>query len=68
MRAPQDFEVIAKVSPSIQPGQAVIYHAWEPFQFKGRRSHQVLTPSPVNPIQMAGGLLSFAAIHDLRAA
>jgi nitrate reductase alpha subunit len=50
-----DFEVIAKVSPSIQPGQAVIYHAWEPFQFKGRRSHQVLMPSPINPIQMAGG-------------
>jgi nitrate reductase alpha subunit len=50
-----DFEVIAKISPSIRPGQAVIYHAWEPFQFKGRRSHQVLTPSPINPIQMAGG-------------
>jgi anaerobic selenocysteine-containing dehydrogenase len=50
-----DFEVIAKIAPSIRPGQAIIYHAWEPFQFKDRRSHQVLTPSPLNPIQMAGG-------------
>jgi hypothetical protein len=32
-----------------------ILRTHKPFQFKGRRSHQVLTPSPLNPIQMAGG-------------
>jgi hypothetical protein len=44
-----------KISASIHPGQVIVYHAWEPFQFKGHRSHQVVTPTPFNPIQMAGG-------------
>ncbi len=49
------FQMLAKVSPSIRPGQVVAYHAWEPFQFKGQSSYQVATASPFNPIQMAGG-------------
>ncbi len=49
------FEVQAKVSPALRPGQVIVYHAWEPFQFAGRRSHQVAIPSPINPIQLAGG-------------
>ncbi len=48
-------ELVAKVTPSMRHGQVVIYHAWEPFQFAGRKSHQSLTASPFNPIQMAGG-------------
>ncbi len=27
------FEVQAKVSPTVRPGQVVMYHGWEPFQF-----------------------------------
>jgi DMSO reductase family type II enzyme molybdopterin subunit len=50
-----EFEIQAKVSPSIKPGQVVVYHGWEPFQFKGQKSHQVLIPSPMNPVQLAGG-------------
>lgn len=49
------FFVQAKVSSSTRPGQVIVYHAWEPFQFEGHRSQQVLTPSPINPIQLAGG-------------
>jgi nitrate reductase alpha subunit len=49
------FELVAKVAASVRPGQVVVYHAWEPFQFAGHKSHQSLTPSPFNPIQMAGG-------------
>ncbi len=48
-------ELQATVSPAVKPGQVVVYHAWEPFQFKGGKSDQVLTPSPLNPIQLAGG-------------
>ncbi|MBI4515322.1 MAG: molybdopterin-dependent oxidoreductase [Deltaproteobacteria bacterium] len=50
-----DFEIRAKVSPAVRPGQVIVYHAWEPFQFAGQRSHQVLTSAPINPIQLAGG-------------
>ena len=48
-------ELMAKVSPTLRRGQLVVYHAWEPFQFKGRKSHAVLTPNPINPLHLAGG-------------
>jgi nitrate reductase alpha subunit len=48
------FEVIAKISPSVRPRQLIAYHAWEPFQFKNRRSHQSVIASPMNPIDLAG--------------
>jgi DMSO reductase family type II enzyme molybdopterin subunit len=50
-----EFELIAKVAASVHPGQLIVYHAWEPFQFAKRKSSQALTPTPFNPIQMAGG-------------
>lgn len=49
------FEAKAKISPAARPGQAIIYDGWEPFQFKGHGSQQTITPSPINPIQLAGG-------------
>jgi DMSO reductase family type II enzyme molybdopterin subunit len=50
-----DFELQARISDSVRPGQVIVYHAWEPYQFKGHRSQQSLTPNPINPIQLAGG-------------
>jgi nitrate reductase alpha subunit len=50
-----EFEIQAVVSPALKPGQVVVYHAWEQFQFKDGKSYQALTPSPLNPIQLAGG-------------
>jgi DMSO reductase family type II enzyme molybdopterin subunit len=44
-----------KTSASLRPTQVVVYHAWEPFQFRGRTSHQALLPNPINPVQLAGG-------------
>jgi DMSO reductase family type II enzyme molybdopterin subunit len=49
------FEIQAKVSPAVRPGQVIVYHAWEPFQFTAGKSQQTLTPSPINPIQLSGG-------------
>ncbi len=49
------FEIHAKTSRALRPGQVVVYHAWEPYMFKGGYSHQTLTPSPINPIELAGG-------------
>jgi DMSO reductase family type II enzyme molybdopterin subunit len=49
------FEVPVKISPAIRPGQVIVYHASEPYQFREGRSHQVLIPSPLNPIHLAGG-------------
>jgi anaerobic selenocysteine-containing dehydrogenase len=50
-----EFEVMAKVSPSVRPGQLIVYHAWENYQFKGGKGFQNLIPSPLNPVELAGG-------------
>ncbi len=49
------FEIQAKLSPSLRRGQVIVYHAWEPYQFKDQKSYAAVTPSPINPIQLAGG-------------
>jgi DMSO reductase family type II enzyme molybdopterin subunit len=46
-------ELLAKISPAIQPGQVVIYHAWEPLQFKGHQGSQEPVPSPWKALHMA---------------
>ncbi|MDP6980224.1 MAG: molybdopterin-dependent oxidoreductase [Myxococcota bacterium] len=50
-----DFEIMAKVSRSMRKGQITIYHAWENFQFKNGKGFQNLIPSPLNPVELAGG-------------
>ena len=45
---------MAKLTTSVRPGQVIVYHGWEPFQFRHGRSHQSLIPSPLNPIDLAG--------------
>jgi DMSO reductase family type II enzyme molybdopterin subunit len=50
-----DFEVQAKVSGAVRPGIVIANHAWEPYQFRGHRSHEVVVPSPLNPLLLAGG-------------
>jgi DMSO reductase family type II enzyme molybdopterin subunit len=49
------FEAVAKVAPGVQPGQAIIYHAWEPYQFSDQRGQQEPVPAPWKPTQLAGG-------------
>ncbi len=49
------YETLAKVVPNLRPGQVVVYHAWEPYQFKNHKSYAALTPNPLNPISLAGG-------------
>jgi DMSO reductase family type II enzyme molybdopterin subunit len=49
------FQIQVAVSPAIRPGQAVIYHAWENYQFKGWRHFKNVMASPLNPVELAGG-------------
>ena len=48
-------ELMAKVSPALRPGQVIVYHAWEPYMSKGGKAANTVTPSPINPIGLAGG-------------
>ena len=49
------FEILAKVAPAVRPGEVIIYHAWENFQFKNQKGFQNLIASPLNPVELAGG-------------
>jgi nitrate reductase alpha subunit len=48
------FTARAKLAAAIRPGQVHLYHGWEPYQFRGGRSHQELAPSPMKPTQLVG--------------
>jgi DMSO reductase family type II enzyme molybdopterin subunit len=49
------FRIHAKVSRAVRPGQLIIYHAWENYQFPDGKGFQNLIPSPLNPVELAGG-------------
>ncbi|HET6305211.1 MAG TPA: molybdopterin-dependent oxidoreductase [Myxococcota bacterium] len=49
------FRVGAKLSPAVAPGEAIVYHAWEPHQFPGWRGSMEVVPSPYKPTHFAGG-------------
>jgi len=48
------FQVQVAVSPAVRPGQVIIYHAWENYQFKGWRHFKSVMASPMNPVELAG--------------
>ncbi len=49
------FEIQVKVTNGVRPGQFIIYHAWDNFQFKDHKGFQNLIASPLNPVELAGG-------------
>jgi nitrate reductase alpha subunit len=59
------FEARAKVTGAIRPGQIHIFHAWEPYQFRSRDSHQALIASPLKVTQLVGdyGQLHWSMAH-----
>ena len=51
----ESFEIMVKVAPIVRPGQFIVYHAWENFQFRGQKGFQNLIPTPLNPVELSGG-------------
>ncbi len=45
----------AKIAPVVRPGQVIIYHAWENYQFRGGMGHRNVIATPMNPVELAGG-------------
>ncbi len=50
-----EFFIRVKPSPAVQPGQVIIYHAWENHQFRNWAQSQDAVPSPWKPLHVAGG-------------
>ena len=49
------FKVHIITAASVRPGQVVIYHAWEPYQFPGWKSYDAAIPGMVKYLHLAGG-------------
>jgi nitrate reductase alpha subunit len=49
-----EFEARAKITGTIRRNQVHIFHAWEPYQFRGGKTHQGLSPSPIKITQLVG--------------
>ncbi len=49
------FEARVKYAPRMQPGMIQLYHAWEPYQFKGWKGQQEPVAAPWKPLHLAGG-------------
>jgi len=50
-----EFESLVKLSKGTQPGEVIIYHAWEPYQFKDWKGQQEPVEAPWKAIHLAGG-------------
>ena len=48
------FKLHAKIAPAVQPGQVIVYHAWEPYQFEGWMGSQTVVPSAFKPLHLLG--------------
>jgi len=48
------FQVKVMLTPTMQPGQIHVQHAWEPYQFKGWRSYEAVMASQVKPLNCVG--------------
>jgi anaerobic selenocysteine-containing dehydrogenase len=56
-----EFQIHVKISPAARPGkgaspgQVIVYHAWEPFQFKEWKSYDTAIPGMIKWLDLAGG-------------
>jgi len=48
------FDVRVRLAPSVAPGEAILYHAWEPSQFPGWRGNMEVVASPYKPVHLVG--------------
>ncbi len=55
-----EFEALVKLAGSVQPGQLITYHAWEPYQFKNWKGQQEPVVAPWKALHLAGG---YGQIH-----
>lgn len=48
------FRVQVKTSAAVAPGEVILYHAWEPYQFPGWQGEMELVSSPYKPLHLVG--------------
>jgi nitrate reductase alpha subunit len=49
------FFIRTKLSSATRPGQVIVYHAWEPYQYRGWRPYDSTVPGMIKWLHLAGG-------------
>ncbi|MCH7578626.1 MAG: molybdopterin-dependent oxidoreductase [Chloroflexi bacterium] len=50
-----EFFVKVKLGPAVRPGEVIIYHAWEPYQYKNWKPYDSAIPGMIKWLHLAGG-------------
>jgi DMSO reductase family type II enzyme molybdopterin subunit len=60
-----EMTIAAKISPSVRPGQLIIYNGWEPYQFRSWKGAENVEPGMIKWLHLAGGYghLQYRTIH-----
>ncbi|MEE9491562.1 MAG: molybdopterin-dependent oxidoreductase, partial [Dehalococcoidia bacterium] len=48
-------QIQVAVTPAVRPGQVIVHHGWENYQFQDWHHFKSVMASPLNPIELAGG-------------
>ena len=48
------FVTRARPTPTVMPGQAVMYHGWENQQFEGGMGYRNVQGTPLKPLELVG--------------
>jgi DMSO reductase family type II enzyme molybdopterin subunit len=49
------FHVRARITPSVRPGEVIMYNGWEPYQYRNWKPMDAATPGMIKWLHLAGG-------------
>ena len=49
------FHIHTKISSATRPGQIIVYHAWEPYQYRNWKPYDNVVPGMIKWLHLAGG-------------
>ncbi len=51
----EEFHIRTKISSAARPGQVIVYHAWEPYQYRNWKPYDTVVPGMVKWLHFAAG-------------
>jgi DMSO reductase family type II enzyme molybdopterin subunit len=51
----EEFHIRTKLSSAARPGEVIVYHAWEPYQYRNWKPYDNVVPGMIKWLHLAGG-------------
>jgi DMSO reductase family type II enzyme molybdopterin subunit len=51
----EEFHIRTKISSATRPGTVIVYHAWEPYQYRNWKPYDNVVPGMIKWLHLAGG-------------